>query len=121
MAHYTIDLHAHTTASVCSPTRYSMLTGRYSWRTRLKKGVVNNNDPRGLYRSQAGGAWQRIAADVFGDNRLVTKLAFAPDGTERFAVTFDDLEDRQFWHVAKIRWPTRDIERIHRLHPGGFP
>ncbi len=34
-----------TTASVCTPTRYTMLTGEYSWRTALKKGVVNNNDP----------------------------------------------------------------------------
>jgi len=34
-----------TTASVCTPTRYTMLTGQYSWRTKLKKGVVNNSDP----------------------------------------------------------------------------
>jgi arylsulfatase A len=33
-----------TTGSVCSPTRYGLLTGRYSWRTRLKKGVINSND-----------------------------------------------------------------------------
>jgi arylsulfatase A-like enzyme len=32
---------AHTPCSVCSPTRYGLLTGRYCWRTRLKSGVLN--------------------------------------------------------------------------------
>ena len=36
---------AYTTESICSPTRYAMLTGRYSWRTHLKHGVVNERDP----------------------------------------------------------------------------
>ncbi|MGA1238646.1 MAG: sulfatase family protein [Limisphaerales bacterium] len=36
---------AYATASVCSPTRYGLLTGRYSWRGRLQHGVVNTNDP----------------------------------------------------------------------------
>ncbi len=31
---------AHCPASMCTPTRYSLLTGRYPWRTRLKKGVL---------------------------------------------------------------------------------
>jgi arylsulfatase A len=31
---------AHSTSAVCSPTRYSLLTGRYSWRSRLKRGIV---------------------------------------------------------------------------------
>ncbi len=31
---------AHSPSSVCSPTRYAILTGRYAWRTRLKRGVL---------------------------------------------------------------------------------
>lgn len=31
---------AHTSSSVCTPTRYGILTGRYNWRTRLKQGVL---------------------------------------------------------------------------------
>ena len=32
---------AHTSSSVCTPTRYSILTGRYNWRTKLQSGVLN--------------------------------------------------------------------------------
>lgn len=31
---------AHTNAAQCSPTRYGLMTGRYSWRTRLKSAVL---------------------------------------------------------------------------------
>ncbi len=36
---------AHTPDTVCSPTRYGVLTGRYAWRTRLKRGVLNGASP----------------------------------------------------------------------------
>ena len=36
---------AHSGSSVCTPTRYGLLTGRYSWRTRLQKGVVQGFAP----------------------------------------------------------------------------
>jgi arylsulfatase A-like enzyme len=32
---------AHTGSSVCSPTRYGIITGRYSWRSKLQKSVLN--------------------------------------------------------------------------------
>lgn len=36
---------AHSGSSVCTPTRYGLLTGRYSWRTSLQKGVVTGFAP----------------------------------------------------------------------------
>ncbi|EDM28821.1 iduronate-sulfatase or arylsulfatase A [Lentisphaera araneosa HTCC2155] len=77
--------NAFTTASVCSPTRYTMLTGQYSWKTRLKKGVVNNNDPLIIstetitmgkmlqsqgYRTAAVGKWHLGYTDKKFDNLL---------------------------------------------------
>jgi arylsulfatase A-like enzyme len=32
---------AHTSSSVCTPTRYGIMTGRYNWRSELKRGVLN--------------------------------------------------------------------------------
>ena len=36
---------AHSPSSVCTPTRYGILTGRYAWRTRLKSGVLVGDSP----------------------------------------------------------------------------
>jgi arylsulfatase A len=32
---------AHTSSAVCTPTRYGILTGRYNWRSKLKRGVLS--------------------------------------------------------------------------------
>jgi arylsulfatase A len=34
-------LDAHSPSSVCTPTRYGLLTGRYNWRSRLARGVLS--------------------------------------------------------------------------------
>jgi arylsulfatase A-like enzyme len=36
---------AHSGSSVCTPTRYGLMTGRYSWRTWLQRGVVKGFAP----------------------------------------------------------------------------
>jgi arylsulfatase A-like enzyme len=43
---------AHAPASVCTPTRYGLITGRYCWRSWLKKGVLGPTSPLLLDKGQ---------------------------------------------------------------------
>ncbi|MEI7899774.1 MAG: arylsulfatase, partial [bacterium] len=36
---------AHSGSSVCTPTRYGIITGRYAWRTKLQSGVLGGDSP----------------------------------------------------------------------------
>lgn len=36
---------AHSSSAVCTPTRYALLTGRYNWRSRLKRSVLGGMSP----------------------------------------------------------------------------
>jgi arylsulfatase A len=36
----------HSSSSVCTPTRYGIMTGRYNWRTKLQSGVLGGLSPR---------------------------------------------------------------------------
>lgn len=37
---------AHSSSAVCTPTRYSIITGRYNWRSKLQQGVLGGLSPR---------------------------------------------------------------------------
>lgn len=43
---------AHSPSSVCSPTRYGLMTGRYCWRTSLKKDVLAEGAPYHIERGR---------------------------------------------------------------------
>jgi len=53
---------AHTFSSVCTPSRYSLLIGRYNWRTRLARHVFSNPNEKPLikkvgYHTACIGKW----------------------------------------------------------------
>lgn len=43
---------AHSGSSVCTPTRYGLLTGRYAWRTRLQRGVLDGGSEQPLIAAE---------------------------------------------------------------------
>ena len=36
---------AHSASGVCTPSRYTLVTGRYSWRSKMKRGVLQGYSP----------------------------------------------------------------------------
>ncbi|GLR18317.1 sulfatase family protein [Portibacter lacus] len=53
---------AHTSSSVCTPTRYGIITGRYNWRSTLKNGVLTGISEALIPDDRT------TIADVLGDN-----------------------------------------------------
>ena len=43
---------AHSGSAVCSPTRYGVVTGRYAWRSPLKRGVLSGYSPALIQRDR---------------------------------------------------------------------
>ncbi len=77
------DSHAPT--SVCTPTRYALLTGRYAWRSRLQRGVLGPWDP------------PLIAADRLTVASLLKEHGYATACIGK-------------WHLGWT-WPTKDGQR----------
>ncbi len=75
-------IDAHSTSGVCSPTRYSVLTGRYNWRSRLKRGIV--------------GQWER---PLIADARLTLPEMFREKGYATCMIGK--------WHLG-WNWPGKD-------------
>jgi arylsulfatase A-like enzyme len=75
----------HTSSGCCSPTRYTLLTGRYHWRTRLQQGIV-----------QVWGA-PLIAPDRLTIGRLLQQHGYRTACIGK-------------WHLGRD-WPIADDER----------
>ncbi|MGC3967401.1 MAG: arylsulfatase [Pirellulales bacterium] len=73
---------AHSPSSVCSPTRYALLTGRYAWRTRLRSGVVG----------------------IFGPPLIAPDRLTVPSFLKGFGYTTAAIGK---WHLG-LTWPTVD-------------
>jgi arylsulfatase A-like enzyme len=73
---------AHAPTSVCTPTRYAILTGRYSWRTRLQRDVL--------------GPW--------GETLIAAERLTVPGMLKQQGYATACLGK---WHLG-WRWPTKD-------------
>lgn len=73
---------AHAPTSVCTPTRYAILTGRYAWRTRLQRGVL--------------GPWNE---PLIAPDRLTVAKLLQSHGYTTAAIGK--------WHLG-MTWPTKD-------------
>ena len=51
--HGMMFMDAHASSSVCTPSRYSLLTGHYNWRTWLKTGVLKGFSPPLIARNRS--------------------------------------------------------------------
>ena len=77
---------AHSSSSVCTPTRYGLLTGRYNWRTRLQAGVL-----------------PPYAAPLIAPDRLTIAGMLKQQGYQTAAIGK--------WHLG-WQWPKRDGKEV---------
>src|SRR5690606_746639 len=80
--------------AICSPSRYTLLTGRYHWRSRLQKGIVN--------------MWERplITPDRLTIAGLVKKAGYKTGVVGK-------------WHLG-WNWPIDSADRKHFTNTGPF-
>ena len=101
---------AHSPSSLCTPTRYGLLTGRYCWRSRLKSGVLNGESPnliepgRPTLPSVLHGAGYRTGG--FGKWHLGLGLAAKTDYSKRLEPSpLDHGFDEYFGIPASLDMP----------------
>ncbi|MFT4688482.1 MAG: arylsulfatase A [Limisphaerales bacterium] len=100
---------AHSSSSVCTPTRYAIVTGRYNWRSRLQSGVcwgwsrrliepdritVGNFLQKNGYRTAAIGKWH------MGMNWPLKRGGYADDG-DTFVKDFADAYEVDYLKPVK--------------------
>ena len=125
---------AHSGSSVCTPTRYGLLTGRYAWRSRLQSGVLGDYvEPLiaadrltvpGLlkqhgYHTAIIGKWH-LGYTVEGGEKAAKKKKGSGDGAPLGAVTHDGPVTRGFdqffgFHHARMMKSVFENDRVTQL------
>jgi len=87
---------AHTSSSVCTPTRYGVLTGRYNWRSRLARGVLS------------GVSTHLIPAERATVGHLLTKAGYHTQMIGKWHLGWDwDLSGKG-WNKINFKKPVKN-------------
>ena len=87
--------NGHSADAVCTPSRYAIMTGRYAWRTELKKGVTGGYSPTILEddRLTIGKMFQQLGYHTAMVGKWHIGMQFySPDGAP---VQLDNGNDRE--------------------------
>ena len=125
---------AHTTSSVCTPSRYSILTGRYPWRSRLPKGVLRGYSrtliDEGLptvgallqtknYQTAVVGKWH-LGLDWVPKGAAVDSVKPENNKGKLFGITYEMNPDQIDFSKAAVNGPkTQGFN--YSLYPPCFP
>ena len=125
---------AHSGSSVCTPTRYGVLTGRYAWRTRLQSSVLGNYaEPLiaadrltvpGLlkqhgYHTACIGKWH-LGYTIEGGQQAAKKKKGSGEGAPLGAITRDGPVTRGFdhffgFHHARMMKSVFEEDRVTQI------
>ena len=136
---------AHSPSSVCSPTRYGLLTGRYAWRSWLDRGVLGGSDVPLIgpdrptlgtllqghgYRTAAIGKWHlgmdfARLSEIYDINSLNRGINFDADivdspidhGFHEFFGTSANLRWQPHVYIRDRRFAA-NLETARASHPG---
>lgn len=89
---------AHSPSSVCTPTRYGILTGRYAWRTHLQSGVLYGESP------------PLIAAECMTVPRLLQSHGYATYGVGKWHLGLDWQQKTKEKFTAQEKEQAWDID-----------
>ncbi len=78
--------NGHSSDGVCSPSRYSLITGHYSWRTSLKKGVTGGYSPTFMGKNRF------TVAHLFKKHGYKTAMV----GKSHMGMTFYDVKGKPY-------------------------
>jgi arylsulfatase A-like enzyme len=83
-------MNAHTNSSVCTPSRYGLMTGRYSWRSKLKGRVLSGYAPSLIPKSRSTVASMLKSKGY--NTAMIGKWHLGMDWQKKDGTTFKELK-----------------------------
>ena len=104
--------NAHTSSAVCTPTRYGLLTGRYPWRSYLKKEVLAYYAPALITADQT-----TVASYLKSQGYRTAGFGKWHLGLDWTPVKGDPMKWRSHWNTRDVRVAAKVAKGIDHTKP----